>query len=238
MYFGSKDLLETLGVKLIAGRDFNPDEYVLFDDQKAKIPSVIVTRGIADRLYPGQNAVGKKLYASGNEPQIIVGVVERLARPNELNGIGTVDYAMILPTIPTYAGGGSHYLLRVDPARRAEVLAAVDAVLDKNDASRIVLKRQTFDELRREFFRGDRSMAYLLTSVSIALLIITALGVVGLASFWVQQRAPDRHPAGARRDPRRHPALLPDRELHPRHARHRARHGPRLRDQPMADEGV
>jgi putative ABC transport system permease protein len=31
-------------------------------------------------------------------------------------------------------------------------------------------------------------MAYLLVGVSIALLIITALGVVGLASFWVQQR--------------------------------------------------
>ena len=31
-------------------------------------------------------------------------------------------------------------------------------------------------------------MAYLLAGVSFALLIITALGVIGLASFWVQQR--------------------------------------------------
>ena len=31
-------------------------------------------------------------------------------------------------------------------------------------------------------------MAYLLIGVSIALLVITALGIVGLASFWVQQR--------------------------------------------------
>ncbi len=31
-------------------------------------------------------------------------------------------------------------------------------------------------------------MAYLLAGVSVALLVITALGVVGLASFWVQQR--------------------------------------------------
>ena len=31
-------------------------------------------------------------------------------------------------------------------------------------------------------------MVYLLAGVALALLIITALGVVGLASFWVQQR--------------------------------------------------
>ena len=31
-------------------------------------------------------------------------------------------------------------------------------------------------------------MAWLLVGVSLALLVITALGVVGLASFWVQQR--------------------------------------------------
>lgn len=31
-------------------------------------------------------------------------------------------------------------------------------------------------------------MAWLLIAVSIALLVVTALGIVGLASFWVQQR--------------------------------------------------
>ena len=42
--------------------------------------------------------------------------------------------------------------------------------------------------MRSEFFRGDRSMAWMLSAVIIALLIVTALGIVGLASFWVQQR--------------------------------------------------
>lgn len=31
-------------------------------------------------------------------------------------------------------------------------------------------------------------MAWLLTAVIVALLVVTALGIVGLASFWVQQR--------------------------------------------------
>jgi putative ABC transport system permease protein len=86
-----------------------------------------------------------------------------------------------------YAAGVS-YLLRVDPARRAEVLAAIDVALDQVDPGRVILARQTFAELRRGFFRQDRAMAYLLAGVSLALLVITALGIVGLASAWVQQR--------------------------------------------------
>jgi putative ABC transport system permease protein len=81
-----------------------------------------------------------------------------------------------------------NYVLRVDPARRAEVLKAVDAALDKVNPSRIILERQTFAEVREQHFRQDRAMAYLLVGISIALLIVTALGIVGLASFWVQQR--------------------------------------------------
>jgi putative ABC transport system permease protein len=43
-------------------------------------------------------------------------------------------------------------------------------------------------ELRHEIFRADRVMAGILVGVIAALLLVTALGIVGLASFWVQQR--------------------------------------------------
>src|SRR5207253_2916059 len=52
----------------------------------------------------------------------------------------------------------------------------------------IVLGKQTFAEVRAEYFKDDRAMAWLLVGVCVAILVITALGIVGLASFWVQQR--------------------------------------------------
>jgi len=189
MYMGSPDLLEAFGVRLLAGRDFNPDEYVEYDDvrtRRSRMASLIITKGVADRLFPGQNALGKGLYVWGKEPLIVVGIVEQLARPNEAQGGTSKDYAMFLPVTLPYTM--TDYVLRVDSSRRAEVLAAVDATLDKVDARRVLLNRDTFDEIRHKYFRQDRAMAYLLAGVSIALLIITALGVVGLASFWVQQR--------------------------------------------------
>jgi putative ABC transport system permease protein len=190
MYMGSPELLETLGVQLVAGRDFTPEEYVEVEDvqaNKAHVASVIITRGVAEQLFPGTSPLGKKLYTRGKEPQIVVGVIELLARPNEFQGSKGATHAVVLPVNVPYTIGGT-YLLRVDPARRTEALAAVDAALDKVDPSRILLERQTFTELRKGYFKQDRAMAYLLVGVSIALLIITALGVVGLASFWVQQR--------------------------------------------------
>ncbi len=190
MYMGTEDFLETLGVKLVAGRDFTPEEYVDMEDiqrQKVKLGSVIVTRGIAEKLYPGQSAVGKPLYAIGKEPQTIVGVIDEIARPNEVNGESQAPYSFLMPIHMTFKYG-KNYLIRVDPARKAEVLKAVDAALDRVDPNRILLERQTFAELRRDHFKEDRAMAYLLVGVSLALLVITALGVVGLASFWVQQR--------------------------------------------------
>jgi putative ABC transport system permease protein len=188
MYMGTGNLIEAFGVRLIAGRNFTPEEFVAFDDvqeQRARMPSIIISKGIAARLFPGQNALGKGIYVWGKEPLIVVGIIDRLARPNNNGGAGA-DYSMILPVTLNYAK--SDYVLRVDPTRRSEVLAAVDATLDKVDPSRVLLDRDTFADIRKNYFEDDRSMAYLLAGVSLALLIITALGIVGLASFWVQQR--------------------------------------------------
>jgi putative ABC transport system permease protein len=87
----------------------------------------------------------------------------------------------------SFAEAGN-YIMRVDPARKAEVLVAAEAALKKVAPNRLILDRQTFADIRRDYFKQDRAMAWLLLGVSVALLIITALGVIGLASFWVQQR--------------------------------------------------
>jgi putative ABC transport system permease protein len=94
---------------------------------------------------------------------------------------------VLLPVRLPYSDAGN-YVLRVDPSRKGEVLTAAVAALEKVDPNRIVLDQQTFAEVRKDFFKGDRAMAWLLVGVCIALLVITALGIVGLASFWVQQR--------------------------------------------------
>lgn len=192
MYMGSPGIVDTLGVKLVAGRDYTSDEWSRFEDiqdNKAKMPSVVISKGVADKLFPGGSAIGKPLYVWGKQPQTVVGVYDQLARPNVFEGafdLGT-EYSMILPIRVPYTIGG-HYMLRVDPAQQGAVLALVEDALNRVDRGRIFLDKVTFAEIRQKHFNKDRAMAWLLVGVSLALLVITALGVVGLASFWVQQR--------------------------------------------------
>lgn len=190
-YFASEGTLDTLGLTLAAGRDFQGDEYrdleqVLGDeDAEGRGSSVILNRAVADRLFPGGDAVGKTLY-SGDMPLRVVGIVKELARP--FNRGSDTGFSIIRPLRVGYDTG--FYVLRTtDPSRREEVLKGAVAALERVDASRIVRARVTYEDLRRNYFATDRAMVGLLITVCVALLVVTALGIVGLASFWVQQRS-------------------------------------------------
>jgi putative ABC transport system permease protein len=189
MYFAEEQTIDTFGLEVIAGRAFKADDFVdLVPTLSPNDSSVIITRSMAERLFPGQSAVGKSVYL-GDATIHIIGVVKHLVRPSDQGGAVAHEYSMLFPARAPYNQGGN-YLLRTDPARRAEVLKAAVAALEKNGPNRLILEdnTKTVSELRDEYYREDRAMAWLLVAVVIALLVVTALGIVGLASFWVQQR--------------------------------------------------
>src|SRR5690606_3945658 len=81
LYLGDEQAVEALGLHLVAGRDFNSDEYIDYsalaspDTAPPGIPSVILTRATAEKLFPGESAIGQSIYALGEEPTKVVGVV-------------------------------------------------------------------------------------------------------------------------------------------------------------------
>lgn len=200
-YYG-QNLLATLGVRLVAGRDFQPDELL---DLKTVMPAlhgsdmkhlphtVIVSQAVAARLWPGENALGKMIYVGNDIPLQVVGVSGPLARPDNLQ-MGA-QYSIMYPIRLTAAEGGS-YLIRTAARDRGHVLKSALAALKRRDPHRIVLEQRTFDEVRHEFFESDHAMASMLVGVIVVMLVITALGIAGLASFWVAQR---RRMIGVRR---------------------------------------
>jgi putative ABC transport system permease protein len=60
----------------------------------------------------------------------------------------------------------------------------------------LISDKGTYAEMRADYFKQDAAMAWLLATVCVALLVVTALGIVGLSSFWVAQR---RRQIGIRR---------------------------------------
>jgi putative ABC transport system permease protein len=193
VYLGDEKLPETMDLKLVKGRWFNADELLDWDTVNkpgvdVAVPTAIITSDMAAKLWPGQDPLGKTLYSWGDDSgSRVIGVVDKLARPNNQGGPEAYHYSMILPIWTPYTVGGN-YLVRTEPGRRAEVMKAAVAALQKNGPRRIVLDQKTMEEMRADFYRQDRAMAWMLVIVCVALLVVTALGIVGLASFWVQQR--------------------------------------------------
>ena len=195
-YYGDERLLDTLGLRLVAGRNFTHDEIVTFEGLFAgeEGPRVaIITQTLARTLFGDADALGKEFYPS-ETPARVVGVVERLIRPNISEDPDFTGLSMILPI--RMGGGYGFYLLRAAPQDRAAVIEAARTKLREISPNRIVLSATTIEDLRSSYFEEDRVMAGLLVAVVVALLIVTALGIVGLASFWVQRR---RRQIGIRR---------------------------------------
>ena len=201
-YFGEA-LPQTLGVRLNAGRFFRPDEYVDLSNVFAAIASgktqnlprsILITQAIADRLWPHENALGKTIYVGDGLAFTVIGVMAQLVRPSQLQQ--GAQYSTAWPIRAAVTREGELFVLRCAEQDRAEVLKAALARLKRIDPDRIVLDKGTWEEIRQNYFRNDSAMAGMLVGVCVILLVVTALGIVGLASFWVAQR---RRMIGVRR---------------------------------------
>ncbi|EIM04768.1 MULTISPECIES: ABC transporter permease [Rhodanobacter] len=201
-YFG-EDIPQTMGTRLVAGRNLRPDETTnadlvvkaLASGNTKGLPAVtVITQELAQRLWPGQNPLGKSIYVTDQVSVRVVGVLADLVRANAYND-ATAHYSVVLPLFMG-AGKDQSYVIRTRPQDRATVLKVAVAALKKADPERVVTTQRSYDELRQKFFANDRAMAGVLVGVILALLTVTALGIVGLASFWVAQR---RRTIGVRR---------------------------------------
>jgi putative ABC transport system permease protein len=196
LYFVDEHGIDAYGLRLIAGRNFRADEISVRDIRAVDWPpGIIVTKALADKLYPDGNAVGKQLYLSDpdkTKPQTIIGVIDALQVPwpngFSFNGDrNAVNYSVLIPQLVAY-GTRTAYLVRAEPGRRGEVMKAVEAKLGESNHSRIVRSLKSIATIRDECYASDRAMMIILGTVIFCLLAITALGIVGMASFWVTQR--------------------------------------------------
>ena len=188
-YMDDGQLLPTFGLQLREGRSFNPEDYLensafAGGDADPIVPSVLLSHSLARTLFPDGNAVGSNIYVWGSKPTQVVGVIEDLLAPGESNEFSDRFDTMVFPI---RVSNGA-YALRTSPGQREAVLKAAVAALNKADPNRIIEEQGTLAQMRDNYHHRDRSVIWLLLAVCIALLAVTAFGIIGLASFWVQQR--------------------------------------------------
>jgi len=194
MYAADDHALATLGVHLVAGRNFRPEEIVDGSDFNTLVmpPVAIVTKAMADRLFPDGSALGKTMYLTMSRdapPTTIIGIIDRLYVPWSSAFADT--WAKDVAIVPArLTNRYSDYLVRTRPGMLDRMVREAPAALVKAHRERVFPPRgvRTFDQVREDAYRTDRGMAVVMGVVSLALLLITGAGIVGLTSFWVGQR--------------------------------------------------
>jgi putative ABC transport system permease protein len=192
--------IQALGLKLIAGRNFNADEVMDLHGFTDRTPTTaaIITRALAEKLFPGQDALGRTIYSVGQKNTIpIVGIVDRLQVPwVGATGWGSKfnDQSMLVPY--HYLSTYTHYIVRTKPGQLAAVLQAAQKKLFEVNRGRVLQKTRSLTEARKTAYQDDIGLVVILGVVCTALVAVTAFGIVGLTSYWVAQR---RRQIGIRR---------------------------------------
>jgi putative ABC transport system permease protein len=186
-YYGDEHLRATFGLHLIAGRDFVATE-IQHGHGSPGSPVVIVSKPVADQLFPGGNALGQKVYQDG-KPATIVGIVERLQTPMKKDSSWAFN-SVIEPLRADVLWAG--YVARVRPSRTAEAIRDIHKALFAENPMRRMPEPSagihSFSEMRARAFGQERGIALLMSVICVILLSVTAAGIVGLTSLWVGQR--------------------------------------------------
>jgi putative ABC transport system permease protein len=207
IYAASNTFVATLGLQMLEGRDFKASDMQEVDlslPDQPKPKTAIVSKALAKKLFPNApSAIGKNFYIGKDPPIEIIGVVETLVSPwgrVSWNGGQNGSDTFILPV--RYNQPYNLYALRTQPGQRERVMKDAEKALLAALPGRIMVTNASMDELRDRRYESEHTMSNGLLIVIGLLLVMTASGIIGLASLWVNQRRKQigiRRALGARR---------------------------------------
>lgn len=190
-----------LGAKLIAGREFTEQE-VQFNPNRNHsdfVPSVIITRDLGKAFFGDEPPLGKIIYDGyGTSSARVVGVIE-----NMLGAWVDFDDPSQVIFVPRISSGPvGRYAVRVEPGRRDALVAEIERKLAGGNLNRAVTSVRPHSYFVERSYRSDMRMVAYLSVIAALMVSITALGIVGLASFHVNVRTKQigtRRAVGARK---------------------------------------
>jgi predicted permease len=176
----SNDYFKTLGLPLIAGRDFTEQ------DKIGRPWKVIISKRIAELLWPGKDAVGRTLVlwkGQGESTGEVIGVV------GDMRDWGLTDD-------PTYSVYLSVYGTTLSPAplvvhtslSKATLVPMLRSVLAQLDPTVPLSGATTLDEIVGDSVAARRFTMLLLAALAVIALVLASAGIYGVLSYAVSQR--------------------------------------------------
>ncbi len=187
MYMVDDHAINTMQLKLIAGENFSAADVAWREPDESGWPGrVIITKALAISLFPDDEprmAVGKAIL-QGESPANIIGVVEQLQAPWTQSS--QIEFSVMVPQ--QFKTGSPRYMIRAEPGQRDRLMPQIEALLAERERGRLIRNLISMEEIRSQSYSLEMGLASILGFVMIVLLLITGLGILGLASFSVNRR--------------------------------------------------
>jgi predicted permease len=182
----SPGFFASLGVPLIAGRDFNDQ------DRRGAEPVVIVSESLAQRMFPNQDAVDRhvmwtdpvmKFIDVSTAPRRIVGVAANVDDESITPGLALTIYQPF--DQEPFFGGRLFVHSHVDPH---PLISPVTQIIRNLSVDQPVEHAATLEDVRAEVLTPDRLNTLVFGGFACVALAIAVVGVAGVLAFSVSSR--------------------------------------------------
>ena len=177
----SDGYFEALGVPLVAGRRFETT-----DGDRADNPAILINQAAADRFWPGQDPVGRRMRGQGSDTwRTVVGVVGN----TPVNSLGQREQPLMYFTDRAANTTAPYIVARVTEGGRSESLVpALRRVVEDDPHAPALTAQGTLASHFGAALQTPRFGATLMAAFAVLAVVLAGLGIYAVVAFSVARR--------------------------------------------------